>query len=103
MPKNKFLIPFKSGEMVQYQYEFGIEEHVENYEWYDELYYKGYGRGRSADYFIWKSIISCKRYYMFMTDMDNILKTNDLIDRSIKGTFTFTKRGCNFGIKLIGD
>jgi hypothetical protein len=67
--------------------------------------YDGYGRGQSAAYFWWLDTATGTRYPMFMTDMDDLLKGAFL--QSMGGatyfvaTITISKRGQNYGVKLV--
>lgn len=71
-----------------------------NKEFYDELEYIGYSRGRSSIKIKFKSLINNKKYEMFITDFDNLLLDGKFAN-PLKGNFTFCKRGANFGIKMI--
>lgn len=63
------------------------------------LKYIGYGRGRSSAYFIFEDRHG-HQYNMFMTDADDmILRGIDLLHA--QGTFSFIKRGNNYGIRFI--
>lgn len=83
-------IPFdKNGEMIRYDYDYLIKERKENYEFSADLKFIQFGRGKSAAYAIFENSLDGKKYYMF-------LKNKEII-----GNFTFVKRGCNYGIKII--
>lgn len=73
-----------------------------NRNFYDELKYIGYGRGRSSVKIYFESIISHKRYEMFMKDFD-ILMQNGKFGSFLKGQFTFCKKGANYGIKMLEE
>lgn len=79
----------------------GRIEWVQNKEWHDEIKYNGYHRGRSAAGFNFKSEIDGKNYPMFMTDFDACMRNEMFFKSKLIGTFTFCKRGCNYGIRLI--
>ena len=74
-------------------------EFVENRIFDETLTYAGYGRGRSSAVFYFTDSTGAA-YQMFMTDMDDLLKKCDLIDGNVNGTWTYCKRGQNYGIKL---
>lgn len=103
MAKKEIKIPFLDGNLLRYEYPHHHDkiEYKDNYEFKDKLAYTGYGRGRSAAYFRFTSLRNKKTYYMFMTDMDDCIPL--MMHGMIEGTFTFTKRGKNFGIKLVPE
>ena len=66
----------------------------------DTLRYDSYGRGRSAAYFeLLRTDGTCVT--VFMTDIGDIIRQMD--HGVITGTFTFCKRGQNYGCKLVSD
>jgi len=104
MAKKELNIPYdKNGDMIQWDHDYQIAGRRDNSIWNDVLRYGGCGRGRSAAYFIWHSIFTNRRYYMFMSDMNDILLTTDIVDKEIKGQFTYVKKGQNFGIQKVGE
>lgn len=64
----------------------------------DTLTYVGYQRGRSAAYFEFARTNGAK-VCVFMADMDNIIP--HMRAGYITGTFTFCKRGANYGCRLV--
>lgn len=74
-------------------------ELAENKVFHDVLTYDRVERGRSACTFFFKGEDQAE-YPMFITDMDDILKTKDISSGQVSGTWTFAKRGANYGIKL---
>ena len=103
MDKQKLLIPFtKTGGFVEYAW--GDRERYEwkeNYEWEDILEYTGYSRGCSSIKLILNSELNGKRYEMFISDFDDILKKHGFSVFGEKHTYTFCKKGANYGIKLV--
>ena len=98
--KAAYQIPFDSkGNMLTYV--GGWEQPVwkDNYEWEDNLEYETFGRGRSAVHIYFKSLITGKKYIMFMTDFHDIVK--DMVTGRISGTFTYQKRGANYGMRRV--
>lgn len=63
------------------------------------LHYDGYGRGRNAVTFYWKDDNGHK-YPMFIKDVDELLR-QDMGTSSVRGIFTYVKRGANYGIKFL--
>lgn len=105
MAKKEITIPYdKNGNMLQWDYDtyytFGRRN---NSIWADVLEYIGYGRGRSAAYFKWQSVFTKRIYYMFISDMNDVLLNTNMVDREVKGRFTYIKRGQNFGIQRIDE
>jgi hypothetical protein len=100
MSKKAYQIPFdKNDEMMNYPESWENPIWKDNYEWEDELKYESYGRGRSAAYMIFVSTQTNKTYTMFLTDFDSIVSL--LSGGALKGTFTFQKRGQNYGVRLV--
>jgi len=57
-------------------------------------------RGRSAARFLWSDKDGHK-YEMFMTDMAGLVKSGAVIESGrCEATWTFTKKGQNYGIKV---
>lgn len=75
-------------------------EWIENREFEETLTYAGYSRGASSATFLWKDSTGAT-YQMFMVDMNDLLSSKNIIKRQVTGTWTYCKRGQNFGIKLI--
>lgn len=63
------------------------------------LHYKGYGRGRSSVTFYWEDD-NGHSYPMFIKDIDELLRL-DMGTSSVRGVFTYVKRGSNYGIKFL--
>jgi len=75
-------------------------EWVENRVFEDTLTYTGYARGRSSAVLCFEGR-NGEKYDMFMTDVDDLLKTKDIIDRKVTAKWTYCKRGQNYGIRLV--
>lgn len=111
MPKKQILYPLVKqttqhptlkvkGSLVAYSgYTDDNIEYVENKVFDETLTYDGYGRGRSSAVFYFKDSAGAT-YQMFMKDMNDLLSSKDMIDGKVTGTWTYCKRGQNFGIKL---
>lgn len=102
--KKTVKIPFRDGNQLHYPERhysgsgFVEPEWVDNFEFDDELEITGIKRGRSAAYFILKSITTGKEYTMFMKDLMEFLQGTKLQSR-----WTFQKRGSNYGIRKAND
>lgn len=105
--KPTWRVPFDAQEnLVRYEYDRSIVRTEEPFEFEAKLRYVTYHRGRSAAYFEWQVVESDKlttdaTVYMFLTDLDALLKAGATeVDGTVRGTFTFAKRGQDFGVKL---
>lgn len=90
------------GSLIDYDNRSGNVEYIENKVFEDTLTFEGYARGRSSAVFHFVDS-SGATYQMFMTDIDDLLKNRDIINRQVKGKWTFCKRGKNYGIKLYDE
>lgn len=89
-----------AGELVEIVFPNGEKELWKpNEEIELTLRYKGYGRGRSAVTFYWIDQNGYS-YPMFIKDFDELVKLN-IGTSEIHGTFTYIKRGANYGIKFL--
>lgn len=95
-------IPFSKINGNQLHYPEFNHEMRENFIFEDVLKFDGYSRGRSAAYlnFIKKS--DGKKVSVFLTDFVEGIVPN-MIKGTVKGKFTFCKRGANFGCKRLDD
>lgn len=99
-------IPFnkKTGNMLDYTWvatgeEVGDVTWKENYEFEATMEFTHFSRGRSSV----KAHFNGPKgrdYEMFLSDFEKLLK-DGLFEKYITGTFTFVKRGANYGIKMI--
>lgn len=71
---------------------------IPNHIFFATMAVDGITRGQSAARFIWVDQEG-QRYDMFMTDMVNLLKTNDVRHGVRFGNWTFCKRGANYGLR----
>lgn len=105
MPKPSWkLIVGEDGKVRTYAYskrdmEFYNLHYEDNFEWEDELEYSGFGRGTSAAHLYFRSTKTHKEYQMFLTDFNDIVEL--LVKGKLSGTFTYCKRGMNYGVKFI--
>lgn len=101
MAEHKILrVPFDTkGNQEHYPNKWGSHgEYRDNYEFFTTLTFSHFSRGKSAAYanFICTSGMKCT---MFLRDLEEIMPF--LENGSVTGSFTFVKRGQNFGVKLI--
>ena len=78
-----------------------VERWVPNTVFADTLQYVTYHRGRSSAMFEFKRASNRKSVYMFMTDIDDIVPK--MVSGTLSGVFTFSKRGANYGVKMVTD
>lgn len=100
MAEKKVLqIPFDiNGNQMHHRYDYGtFKEYKDNYEFFTTLTFSHFMRGRSAAYAIFTSTSGVK-YSMFLKDLEIVIP--HLKNGTLSGTFTFCKRGQNFGVKL---
>lgn len=87
----------ENGEGHSYVHE---PEMRDNTPFIDTLECIDYGRGRSAAYFRFKSLLTGIHYYMFLSDLMAIIPL--MQEGRISGTFKFAKKGQNYGIQRQG-
>jgi len=94
-----YQIPFnKDGDQLHYPDRWQNAEMRDNFEFEDTLTFETYERGRSAAYFIFKRSTG-EKVTFFMTDFCGIV--NHMRNGKVSGNFTFTKRGMNYGTKML--
>ena len=71
----------------------------DNEEFEDALIYDGYSRGRSAAYFNFERKSTGTNVTVFLTDFEDMIPI--MVNGGITGRFTYTKRGQNYGVKLV--
>ena len=64
--------------------------------------YVGYGRGRSAAYFEFEST-EFGKLQMFISDMDKLIKTANIMGAQVHGRWGFRKQGANIGVYRVGE
>lgn len=97
-----------------------LMHHPETQWWYDEsqqrqtappewrtpepmravLVYEGYGRGRTAVYFMWRHATTGTRYPMFIVDFDAMMRARTIPLQGVLATWIECKRGSNYGIRI---
>lgn len=91
-------IPFdKDGNQLDYP-GWNDPTWVANHEFTDTLTYVSYGRGRSSVTFEFAREDG-RTVSMFVTDLDSVLPI--MANGKLTGRFTFTKRGQNYGVRMI--
>lgn len=108
------MIPFstRDGNMLSYtgclpgdaydeKYNNGKWEWKENCVFADDLKFDGFYRGRSSAGATFISLNDGKEYNVFLKDLAEIIKSDDLRSGVIHGQFTFVKRGQNYGLRWV--
>ena len=72
-----------------------------NYEFSDIMIFEGFSRGRSSVKAHFVSETTGRKYEMFVSDLGDAIRADGLYNARIDGKFTFTKRGQNYGVKLV--
>lgn len=94
-------IPFNAeGNMLGYSYGGGGRR--PNYSFNATLRFAGFRRGRSAANAIFVDGEG-HRYSMFLSALEDILKTDGMRDGFVRGCWSFCKRGSNYSIFRLGD
>lgn len=97
--KTDFKVPFNShGDQLAYPKYASLE--VQNFEFEDTLTWAGFERGQSAARLLFRRS-NGNLVRMFLGEFDKVAPL--LRDGKLTGTFTFCKRGTNFGTRMIGE
>lgn len=101
MSKINYKIPFDAkGNQLDYD-GYGVNDLKDNFEFSDTLTFRHYGRGRSSITFIMERASNGKTVSMFVSDFADII--DKMSHGSVTGTFTFAKKGQNFGCKMVAS
>lgn len=106
MKKQTWKMHFNKGVPCKWDGDI-YDEEKDNYVFKADLYIAGYERGCSSAVMLLvpyrdkdKDRWSRKFHYrVFMSDIEDIVK--EMVKGRIKGTFTFVKKGSDYGLKLI--
>lgn len=79
------------------QQQTGTYKEEDNHVFTDRLEYAGY----AGSHISFKSMMTGRKYHMFLSDFDSMMKAKKLDNNIVEGDFTFTKRGQVQGFKLI--
>lgn len=86
--------------MVSYDRDYDVVDRKDPYTFSDTLTIMGYLRGRSS---VQICLVGSKgeEYSMFISDFMDMVLSTDIQRARITGTWTFTKKGANYGLKKI--
>lgn len=90
--------PVSTGGQLMH-YPWGDPTWVDNDPIFLTLTLQGTERGRSAAYFVWTDPMG-RRWPMFLTDMVDLLRTEDVKLGKVSAMWQVRKRGANYGIAL---
>lgn len=96
MAKGNYKVPFAPGQGM-----YGNYPLVDNFVFADVLGINFISPTRSSCIVSLESIITGKKYRMFVTEFNDILANKKFKNGCISGSFTFVKRGHSYGIRLI--
>ena len=100
MTAKLFKVPVtKSGSMERRAYP-GHQNFIDSEDFKDTLRFVRFGHTNSSIYGIFKSQTNNKTYYMFSTELEDILLNQIIKLGYIRGTFSFVRRSSYFGIKV---
>lgn len=90
------------GVMIFENYSYSDNKGFQNCIFEDHIKYVGFGRGRSAVHCYFESMDGTKKFTMFMSEFDKIIRAGkDVLD--LKGKFYFVKRGMNYSLAMVLD
>jgi hypothetical protein len=69
----------------------------DNHVFSDKMEYDDYG----GSHIYFKSVVTGRKYHMFLSDFHAMMKMKKMQDNIIEGEFTFTKKGRVLGFKMI--
>jgi hypothetical protein len=100
--KGVFKVYFDSnGDLLHrlyyWQQQQGNYKEEDNHVFTDQLEYTGY----FGSHISFKSVMTGRKYHMFLSDFDAMMKAKKMRDNLIEGEFTFTKKGRVQGFKMI--
>ncbi|HBA29148.1 MAG TPA: hypothetical protein DCZ45_01075 [Parabacteroides goldsteinii] len=106
MKKQTWKMHFNNGVLCKWDGDIYDEER-DNYVFEADLYIAGYSRGCSSAVMLLvpyedreKNHFAQKiKYQVFMSDIEGIVK--EMIKGRIKGSFTWVKKGGNYGLRLV--
>lgn len=94
-------VPFNEDGMMGYDDGPWRLKYVDNHIMELSLKIQHFVRGRSSAKLHLIDVNTNLKYEMFLTDLEDMLKMGVITQGNINGKFAFTKRGKNYGIKLI--
>lgn len=104
--KQSWKMHFYKGKPCTWEHD-PYDEERENYVFTADLYIGGYERGCSSSVMI---LIPYKdkdkerwdrktKYQVFMSDIEDIIK--EMVKGRVQGSFTWAKKGSNYGLKIV--
>lgn len=100
MNAKTFKVPVdKNGSMHRRSWP-GHQAFIDSNDFKDTLRFVRFGHTNSSVFGIFQSQTDKKTYYMFATELEEILLTQIIKLGFIRGTFSFVRRSSYFGIKV---
>jgi hypothetical protein len=97
-----YLIPYDgAGNLREYAGGYSETEWRDNTPFPAELQVVGYERGRTAVRVIWEDGDG-HAYPMFISYLVELIRTSNVIDGKVSGTWMGTKKGQNYGLRMVG-
>ncbi len=109
VPKFKKITQFqvhfdKDGNMLHYHSRFHKPAHEEaNAVFYDKLKYNGYSRFSSTVHILFVSDKSGRKFSMFISDFNDIMRANLFNGQFVQGNWCYTKKGQVQGVRYFFD
>ena len=75
----------------------GNYKEEDNHVFVDRMEYSGYG----GSHIYFKSQMTGRKFHMFLSDFDKMMKQKLMQNNAIEGEFTFTKKGRVQGVRMI--
>lgn len=72
-----------------------------NYEFQEKMRFDRFGRGCSSAKAFFIGVESGREFEMFLKDLSDVIKGNNIANGIVEGTFTYCKRGQNYGVMLL--
>lgn len=93
-------IPFRGGNQLEFpNWNHDTIEWIDNHMFQDELSFESFSRGRSAVTFHMTRAMTNNRVTMFASNFVELVPY--FKNGVVRGTFTFVKKGQNYGCKLL--
>lgn len=97
-------LPFdKQGNMLHYPMIYALGEYRPNEEFHADFLIDTYERGQSAARIILEDCATQARYPMFLSDFVAMTQMNRIKYGEVSGVWIGTKKGMNYGIKMVAE
>ena len=94
-------VPFTvNGDQEHYPSLYRTSMWKDNHEFQATMEFQRFNRGRSAAYAVMRDTSTKRTVTIFLSDFDHVVR--HMTRGTVTGRWTFTKKGQNYGCKLIG-